>query len=379
MADQNPAERFASEVASLKSSIGSLQSRVRLAAQRDELEDMDTTIGGLAQSLRDLRTRGYVFEKELEERAADLRRRWPPLRQSVSSQINQAVVTLERELNPVENRVTELAARGASAINAQQMLQRAKAEVDTLEGRVTAAESDIRGMYDSFKGEVDKLTYYLKDIDWALTQMAEASFPLLATEGIIRAVKATWIKRDKEAKDDPKGLLFLSDQRLLFEQKQEIATKKVLFITTEKQKVQKLQLEAPVTQVAAVQASKQGLLGHEDHIEVDFEAGVPVHSAHFHIDGQDCHAWQGLIGRAKSRDFDQGRAVQVKPEEAEKIEALPTECPACGASITQQVPRGQQHRVSVLRQADQALASQPHRRRGMAAPCPYNPKTNSQY
>ncbi|MGQ9555624.1 MAG: hypothetical protein ACUVWR_16105, partial [Anaerolineae bacterium] len=340
MADQSPAERFPSEVDSLKNSVSGLYSRARLATLRDELEDLDTTITGLAQSIKDLRVRGYMFEKDLEERTADLERRWAPIRPNVLSRINQAAMDLERELNAVENRVTELAARGALAINAQQMLQRAKAEVDALESRVTAAESDIRGMYDSFKSEVDKLTYYLRDIDWALRQIAEASFPLLATEGIIRAVKATWIKGAKEVSEDPKGILFLTDQRLLFEQKQEIATKKVLFITTAKEKVQKLQLEVPLTQVAGVQASDRGLLGHEDHIEVDFEAGAPVHAAHFHVDGQDSHLWQGLIGRAKTRDFDQGRAVQVKAEEAEKVQALPTECPACGAPITQLVPRG---------------------------------------
>ena len=45
------------------------------------------------------------------------------------------------------------------------------------------------------------------------------------------AVRATW---QKGGEDNPQGILYLTDQRLLFEQKQEIGAKKVLFITTEK-------------------------------------------------------------------------------------------------------------------------------------------------
>jgi hypothetical protein len=65
-----------------------------------------------------------------------------------------------------------------------------------------------------------------------------------------------------------------------------------------------------------------------------------VQSAHFHI-WQDCAAWQGLINRAKSKDFDQGRAVSIDQAEVEKVKAAPTQCPACGGAITQQVLRGQ--------------------------------------
>ena len=39
-------------------------------------------------------------------------------------------------------------------------------------------------------------------------------------------VKAVWTKDGKEDKSDPEGTLYLTDQRLLFEQKEEVATKK---------------------------------------------------------------------------------------------------------------------------------------------------------
>jgi hypothetical protein len=67
----------------------------------------------------------------------------------------------------------------------------------------------------------------------------------MPTEAAVFAVGVVSLQGSKGSPDDPKGILYLTDQRLIFEQKQEIATKKFLFITTEKQKVQKLVFEVP--------------------------------------------------------------------------------------------------------------------------------------
>ena len=93
-------------------------------------------------------------------------------------------------------------------------------------------------------------------------------------------------------------------------------------------------------QIDQVQASKKGLLRHEDHLDLTLAPGAPLPSAHFHIDGQRSTTWQGLIGRAKSGDFDQDRAVALDQEAVEKVRAAPTRCPNCNAPITQRVLRG---------------------------------------
>ena len=194
-------------------------------------------------------------------------------------------------------------------------------------------------MYDQFNNQVYAATKHLDDIEYLVTQLAEASFQLLPTEAGIAAVKAVWCKTGKEQKGDPEGVLYLTDQRLIFEQKEEIATKKVLFVVTEKQKVQGLQLEAPVALVEKVDTSKQGMLKNEDHIEIHFLSGAPVQMAHFHI-WQENTAWQALINRAKSKDFDKGRAVALDQAAVDKVKAAPAQCPSCGGNITTVVLRG---------------------------------------
>lgn len=340
MSSQDPVKALKREIDSVQSSINSLHSKVRLSDVRDGVEDLQTRIANLPAKIKDLRARGYPFEKGLESQADNFAAQWATLRARVLAEIDRQALGLERALAPVEEDFRRLAARASAPSVAQPMVRPIQSAVSTLESKVSAASSSIRGMYDGLQGQVQEMFNHLQQVDWTLKQISEATFQLLPTEAGIMAVKATWVKGEKEAKDDAQGILYLTDQRLLFEQKQEMATKKVLFITTQREKVQQLLLEVPVALVTNVKATKQGFLGHEDHIELTFSPDATVGAAHFHIDGQDSNRWQGLIGRAKSRDFDADRAVVVDEAIVEKVRSAPTACPHCGGAITAQILRG---------------------------------------
>jgi uncharacterized protein YukE len=324
----------------LQNKVNSLQDGVRLAKVRDAVEDMQTKVSSQPQRIMTARGRGYFFEKDLEAQAQSFVDSWAMLYPNLQSQINLQSTALMNALRPIEMQMPQLTASAYNPAAARGTLNTMQSAVSQLESKVSAAERTINGMYDQFDRQVSEFVRHMDQVEYTLTQLAEATFRLLPTEGAIMAVKAVWCKTGKEQKGDPEGVLYLTDQRLIFEQKEEIVTKKVLFIATEKQKVQQLQLEAPVALVDNIQTSKAGLLKNEDHIEIHFASGAPVQSAHFHI-WQDCAVWQGLINRAKSKDFDQGRAVSIDQAEVEKVRAAPTQCPACGGAITQQVLRGQ--------------------------------------
>ncbi len=335
-----PLEETAQQIRDLQSSLNTLQGGIRLETQRDRLEDLDTSTNGLDQRIRDLRARGYVFEKELEAHAADLKQRWAAQRLLVLQQITQQGNSLDLEVRSVEVQMAQISARAANPPAARPLIDQMRSTLSTLESRVEAANNSIQGMYDAYSAELARLADHLKRVEWTYTQLAEACFQLGATEALVMGVEAVWAKDGKEDKDDPKGVLFLTDQRILFEQKQEVATKKVLFIATEKKKVQQLLIETPVVLLETVTATKQGLFGHEDHIDLSFASGAPFHSVHFHLDGQDCNAWQALLGRAKSKDFDRDRAVAIAQADIDKVKAAPAQCPACGGAITAPVLRG---------------------------------------
>jgi ribosomal protein S27AE len=235
--------------------------------------------------------------------------------------------------------MTQLAAQRSNPALARPLLESLKIRVPTLSSKTEAAGRDVSVMYHAYNERVSAVKSRLQRIEWTIQQLAEASFQLLATESVIMAVKAVWCKDVEERPEDPEGVLYLTDQRLIFEQKEEIATKKVLFITTAKEKVQALKWEAPVAPVEEVKSSKQGLLRNEDHLDIRFGPGAPLPTVHLHI-WQEGSEWVRLINRAKSRDFDRMRTQPIDEAAQEKVKSAPTRCPSCGATITQVVLRG---------------------------------------
>jgi hypothetical protein len=340
MATPSPLQQLASEVSALQTKVGWLQDNVRLAKACDAVEDLQTKVNGMAQRIANLRQKGYVFEKELENQAVSFVQQWTALYPSINQQINSQSANLQASMRSIETQMNQLNSMRNNPAAARPVLASAQSNVSMLEDKVSAAERTINGMYDQFNNQVYQVNKHLDDIEYMLTNLAEATFQLLPTESGIAAVKAVWCKTGKEQKDDPEGVLLLTDQRLLFEQKEEVATKKVLFIATEKQKVQNLLLEAPAALLDTVTTSKAGMLKNENHIEIRFQPGAPIQSAHFHI-WQDCALWQGLLNRAKSKEFDKDRAVALDQSAVDKVKAAPTQCPSCGATMNAVVLRGQ--------------------------------------
>lgn len=341
MTTPNPQQELQRNLGLLQIEITRLQDGVRLKTVRDRVEDIQTTTSGLPQRLAILRQNGYVFEKELEGQADTLNIQWKALHPSMLGQINQQAAQLQGSLLPLEGQLKQLSALVNTPAAAQPVLNSLKTGIATLQGKVTATESTIAGMYDKFNAQLVVLTSHLAKIEWMLKHIAEASFKLLPTEGGIMAVKAVWYQNGKERDEDPDGILYLTDQRLIFEQKEEVATKKVLFIATEKKKVQETKWDVPVALVDEVTTSKQGMMKNEDHIHINFASGAPHQRIDLHI-WQPCDEWVRLINRAKTHDFDSGRAVALDQSVIEAVRNLPTQCPSCGANLDQRVLRGQQ-------------------------------------
>ena len=342
MPTQSLAEQVKSELQSLQSTVRDLQSSVRMTDIRDRVEDLGTSINGMDRRIKSLRERGYAFERELEKMAADFEREWKGIVPGLEAQIEQEASGLERTLRPLDTQVIQLAGDNAAPAALRPRLDRLKSQVESLEGRVEAAEKSITGRYDQFNSDVQKLITHLTKLEWMLRELSEASFELLATESGIMAVKAVWARNGKQTKEDPEGVLYLTDQRILFEQKEKVATKKVLFVATEKKLVQALLWESPIALIEGVKPRNEGFLNKDDYIELHFGSGAPFDVIHLHI-WQNGEEWKGLINRAKTKEFDKTRAIAIDKAAAKKVKDAPTKCPSCGGAINQAVLRGMEN------------------------------------
>ena len=339
MPDQSLGEQVKNDIQSLQTSMRDLQTSVRMTDIRDSVEDLQTTVNGLDRRIESLRERGYAFEKDLEEMAADFEKDWTEIAPNLEVQIEKEASSMERSLRPLETQVAQLAGESGAPAALRPRVTRLESQLESLEGRVEAAERSIRGRYDQFSSDVQKLKYHLTKLEWMLTELSEASFELLATESGIMAVKAVWAKGGEKHKDDPEGVLYLTDQRILFEQKEKVATKKVLFVTTEKKLVQELLWQTPLALIEETKARKEGFLNKDDFIEVRFGSGAPFDALHIHI-WQPGDEWKALLKRAKAKEFDATRAIAIDKAAAKKVKDAPTKCSSCGGVINQVVLRG---------------------------------------
>ena len=319
-----------------------LQNDLMLSSVKADIEDIDSALAAFAANLENIRARGYVFKSFLEKKVETLAGQWQTLR----GQVVQATETQARQLQSDASAVQ-------TALNARRSAGMA---LSTLESKVSAALSTLRGMYDTLDNNVNQTQQQIDDVSWTLQQAEQASFGFLPTEAPVEAVPANW--KAAGDKDGVDGVLYLTDQRLLFEQKEEVATKKVLFIATEKQKVQGLSWQIAVSHIDQAVGNKKGFMGKDDFLTVNCTAdgafldaqgntaytpgvGGKMDTMELHLKGETGEAWQGFIGRVKSKEIEKERTVPVDAAAVEAVANAPTKCTTCGATISQTIMRGQ--------------------------------------
>ncbi len=336
----SPIEQMKKDLAATQRDVNELNSKVNLSSIHDKLEDLQIKVSGLNKRISDLRQKNYIFDTTLEVNAQDLIKRWQPIRTTTKVRLNQELIHLKAEIKPIEQQLVKASTNPNNVYLTRQIHNPLKVSVENLSKKVSASEALLRGMYDSFERELTSFINHLQNIEWTVKEFESSNIKLLMHEFLIMGVKAVWTRDGKEDKDDPEGILYLSDQRIFFEQKEEVATKKILFFTKEREVRQEVLIDIPVNMIESVQAEKQGIFKNQDFLEINFASGAQYNSAQFHIHNQDCEDWKGLINKVQSGEFDKNRTEQVDQEIIEKIKNAPSICPQCGATITVPILRG---------------------------------------
>lgn len=335
--DSSAIDQIKRDIESVRRDFTDLIKKVSFSAVRDEAAELETKIANLPMRIQKIRERKYAFNKALESAAVEFQKQWALKRGQVQSQISIQAASLQAQLHPLESRVAALSLGSTSATIVKTLMN----EVDSFKTKAAAAEDALEEIFNSLKEEFNKTSRQVDFIEKALDHSESASFGFLPGESVFATVKAVWTRDNKEDKEDPEGILFLTDQRLVFEQRQEIAKKKVLFVTTEREKIQQLQFETPVVSIDNIKATKQGMFKNEDWLEFQLPSGSFAREVKLHLDGQDCNLWQQYINRVKSGDINSERAIAVDAAAVEKARSAPTKCPNCGGAITKPVLRGQ--------------------------------------
>lgn len=299
---------LSAELNSLQYSLDELHQRSSFSQLDADVASLDSNLNHALNLLESAREAGYKYQGDLEDIAYTAMTRWQQIREDVGRKIQQSATSFRGQLGPMDNYVRQLnmsLGSGAQALNAIGTLRN---EISQALGRVGELERSIESSYDEIERAASELITRLTAIHWMLGQAGEASFPFEKDEDLYRAVKARW---DYEGDQDPEGILFLTSKRLIFERKEKVATKKLLFITTAKELVQQLMIGQTLANVKDTKAQNKGLFGHQDFMDVTF-SDAKIGTIAFHIDGQSSEDWARHIKDAKSGKIEGERAKASK-------------------------------------------------------------------
>jgi hypothetical protein len=329
------------KIRDLERQASDLQKSGLLTEMRDDLNEIDAMLTRLPGRLGEARTRGYVFKSYLEPQIGSLATQWKALRESVRREIERRTLDLDQDLRRVEPAVRRLQPyMGSSLSAAQSAIDRTASELESVDRRVRAASEAVQAMFGSTRSDANNLNAQVEECIELLDWMEQASFGFLAGEAGVAAVQGRWLKDGN--KEGPKGILFLTDQRVIFEQREKIATKKFLFVTTASEEVKALQWEAPVEAVEGTEATekRQALIVKHEHLRLNFRRPASVREVLVQLQA-DSETWQALINRVVSGEINQERiaGAEKAAEKAVGVE-IPSKCPSCGAILDVDVIRG---------------------------------------
>ncbi|MFN8447584.1 MAG: hypothetical protein U0521_03035 [Anaerolineae bacterium] len=203
--------------------------------------------------------------------------------------------------------------------------------LQSVESMLSGAKSRIQELFSTLQTDTAQTHEQLRQINGYLDQRDEASFPFLAEEALFLSAKAEWV----DGRDNPDGVVYLTDQRLLFEQKEK--TGKKLGIFGGKQ-TQELEWEIPLNQIEGVQAENKGFLGGKDMLNFTLGSGAPYTALTVEIKGGvQSKFWAAQIERMIKGETSDERAIQPDAETLEAIRSAPTACPSCGGTLPQLV------------------------------------------
>ena len=326
MSSQQPT--WDERIEKLRAHYAQLQTKIGMEDVTRKLGDTATEIAGLPGEIEQVRARGYAFAGYLERKVEVLAEQWADVRQQVDRAVAEEIARVQAEFEEIGTLWKKFEARGTGQgreIMAEQ-IERAMGELET---GAESARKRIEGMYGQVPQNVQQTKSQLAQITRYLAMVDESTASWNPTEAIVLAVEAEWVASGK-GKEDPDGVLFLTDQRLIFEQKEKVGGR----FGFGGEKVQEVLWHVPVGSISEAVPEDKGLFGGKDLVHLKLNAGdyaditVEVKSG-----GVDSKWYVQQLNRVISGEIERERAIPVDETLSEKVSSAPTACTTCGAVL----------------------------------------------
>lgn len=322
---EEAAAEVQSTIEAARTRYNDLLSRVKLTDIISETESLGGSIETLPDSIAQIRQRGYTFHSYLEDKVVVLAERWDGVNDRIEDWLEEETADLEDEVAAAAGLVSRL---GGDVSNRHKaIVEKLGAVLDTMEAQVSASEEKIQALYGEVEREAGKTKQQVAKIEKYLDWLEAASFELKPGEGLYIAAEAEWV----DDKDKPDGYLFVTDQRMIFEQNEK--TGKRLGMFGGKQ-TQELLWETPLSSIEEVSGESKGMFGGKDMMHLKLGAGAPYAEITCEIKGGiKSDYWAQQVQRAAKGYISSESTVEPDPELIERLRNAPTDCPNCGSVL----------------------------------------------
>lgn len=312
----------------LRSDYNGVQDSADMDDVTREVGEIATDIAGLPGMIQELRGRGYAFASYLENKAQVLATQWDEIRQEVRHAVSREIERIQKMLDELRDDWRKLETQPPMPGVRERFASGIESAISELEQAVEGARNRVKGMYGSVPDTVRQTKQQIAEFNRYLDLAEEATVTWKPTEAIFVAVQAEWVETGK-GKKDPDGILYLTDQRLIFEQKEKVGGR----LGFGGDKVQEVLWETPVGAISEVKAENKGLLGGKDMIHLKLSSGDYADIT-LEVKGGVQSKWYAQqLNRAITGEINKERAIAVDAEAEEAVKNAPTACSVCGATL----------------------------------------------
>jgi hypothetical protein len=300
--DEEATAELAAKLDQLKQTLDGLTARLELPELAEAVESLTDDMKQLPEKIQGIRDRGYVFQADLESKAEEMAQQQQAIEQQYQAVVDEQIPSLRETVAQAQQQFADL--ENHTALAQQKQVPGIETLLTEAAAKLDAAEAPITELQDTLNTAISQANSQLYQINWIMEQKEEASFDFQANEAVFLAAKAEWVVTGK-GKKDPDGILYLTDQRLIFEQKEKTGKKLGMFGGKEEQEVE---WEAPISAVESVETENKGMLGGKDMLELTMGAESRYPNITLEVKGgADNKFWAEQIQRAVSGDINSER------------------------------------------------------------------------
>jgi hypothetical protein len=236
---------LAETLGSVRESANSQLTYLSFSYELEDLSKRQSQLAELQGAAHKLRTRGYRWRPDVESNLLQAAQLFPEAFRVAKLEVEQASAALVSRIESLGRDARVVSMRGGDPL-------RHESEIHALAGERDGIASAIRAVADRIEKQIkpiakllDDTQLAIKDLNWVLDQFEAATFKLAMEEHPYACAEGAWL--DPPDGQPKKGVLFLTDLRIRFEQRETIITKKkFVFFTAESHEVKQLLLNEPL-------------------------------------------------------------------------------------------------------------------------------------